>query len=93
MKKLNAKQQFWVLACPFLILVIGGSLLLTEFTKPRFYIQEQARRFNDKEKQQNLRKGSAAPFSLQREYLRLQQDLNINDWELKPLETLRSRNE
>jgi hypothetical protein len=79
------KNHFLVLACPFLTVVIGGSFLLAEFVKPSFQLREQTQRVIDEEGELKLRRRPTSRFSLQREYLRLQHDLNIDDWELKPV--------
>lgn len=90
LKRFNTRRQFWILSCPFLIVVIGGSFLLSEFIKPRFQLRAQTERVHNEE-ELNVRKRKNSRFSLQHEYLRLQQDLNIDDWELKPLKSDESR--
>ena len=83
-RKLNTKTRFLVLACPFLTMVVGGSFLLAEFIKPGVQFREQTQRVTE-EKELKLRRRAISHFSLQQEYLRLQHDLNIDDWELKPV--------
>jgi p-aminobenzoyl-glutamate transporter AbgT len=86
MRYSKSGRQFWSLSLPFMVLVVGGSFLMAKFIEPQLKIERRSPYVEGEKSRHATITRLDSSFSLQREYLRLQKDLNIEDWELKSLD-------